>query len=140
LGDGYEFSSDVERARVTAVPRDPRGQKPEGVRANVLIAIAPQLYREAIANAVRSQRPDVIEVGVCPPEDLDWELTLSQPELLVCHDTAPEARELVHNRIEIYCGDSLEATVFREGDRTTKVANIGLRRLLTVLDLIAISE
>ena len=105
---------------------------------SVLVAVAPQMYRETLAHTIRSRRPDV-EVETCPPEDLDRRLALLGPDFLVCHDTAPEARERVPNRVEINYSDSLNATIFR-GDQATRIADISLERLLTFLDLIAILE
>jgi hypothetical protein len=106
---------------------------------SVLIAIAPQMYREALIHILKSRRPE-IEVEACPPEDLERKLTLLESNLfLVCHDTAPEARERVRNRVEIRYSDSLDATIFRGGE-STRVADISLERLLTVLDLIAVLE
>jgi hypothetical protein len=96
------------------------------------------MYRETLAHTIRSRRPDV-EVETCPPEDLDRRLALLGPDFLVCHDTAPEARERVPNRVEINYSDSLNATIFR-GDQATRIADISLERLLTFLDLIAILE
>jgi len=96
------------------------------------------MYRETVADTIRSRRPDV-EVATCPPEDLNRKLALLQPELLVCHDTAPEALERVRNRVEICYSDSLDTTIIRE-DQATRVADISLERLLKVLDLIAILE
>ncbi len=104
----------------------------------MLVAIAPQMYREAVVHTLKSRRPDV-EVEACPPEDLDQKLALLQPDLLLCHDTAPKAREQVRNRVEIMYSDSLDATIFREG-QITRITDISLERLLTVLDLIAILE
>jgi len=105
---------------------------------SVLITIAPQMYREAVIHTLKSRRPE-IEVEACPPEDLDRKLALLEPDLLVCHDTAPEARERMRNRVEICYTDNLEATIFRD-DQTTRVADVGLERLLTVLDMIAVLE
>jgi hypothetical protein len=106
---------------------------------SVLVAIAPQMYREAVVNTLKSRRPDV-EVEACPPEDLDQKLALFlQPELLLCHDTAPQARERIHSRVEINYSDSLDATIFRDG-QSTRIADISLERLLTFLDQIAVLE
>ena len=105
---------------------------------NVLIAVYPQMYRDSIVHTIRSYRPDV-EVEPCSPEDLDVKIDLLQPELLVCHDTAPEARKRVRNRVEISYSDSLEATIIRD-DQATKVTDISLEGLLTVLDQSAILE
>jgi hypothetical protein len=105
---------------------------------SVLIAIYPQMYREAVVHTIRSCRPDV-EVEPCPPEDLDRKLALLQPELLVCHDTAPEARKGVRNRVEIGYSDSLDAIIIRD-ERATRVTDIGLEGLLKVLDQSAILE
>jgi hypothetical protein len=105
---------------------------------SVLVAIAPQMYREAVVNTLKNRRPDV-EVDACPPEELDQKLDLFQPDFLLCHDTAPEARERIHNRVEIIYSDSLDATIFRDGE-STRVADISLERLLTVLDQIAVLE
>lgn len=96
------------------------------------------MYRETVAHTIRSRRPDV-EVETCPPEDLDQKLALLQPELLVCHDTAPAARERARNRVEICYRDSLDTTIIRE-DQATRVADISLERLLKVLHLIAMLE
>ena len=95
------------------------------------------MYRETVVHTLES-RPD-LKVESCPPEDLDQQLALLQSDFLVCHDTAPEARERVRNRVEICYSDSLEATIFREG-QATRVADISLERLLSVLNLIAILE
>ena len=108
------------------------------VSISVLVAIAPQMYREAVVHLLKSRRPD-LEVEACPPEDLDQRLALFVPGFLLCHDTASEERERVRNRVEICYSDSLDATIFRE-EQTTRVADISLERLLTVLDLIAILE
>jgi len=96
------------------------------------------MYRDAIVHTIRSYRPDV-EVEPCLPEDLDVKLDLLQPELLVCHDTAPGVRKRVHNRVEIGYSDSLDATIIRDG-QVTSVTDIGLEKLLTVLDQSAILE
>ena len=96
------------------------------------------MYRETVIHTLESRRPD-LKVESCPPEDLDHQLALLQPDFLVCHDTAPEARERVRDRVEIIYSDGLDATIIRD-DQATKVSDIGLERLLTVLDLIAILE
>ena len=105
---------------------------------NVVVAIYPQMYRDAIIHTIRSYRPDV-EVEPCIPEDLDVKLDLLQPELLVCHDTALAVRKHVRNRVEIGYSDSLDATIIRDG-QVTSVTDIGLEKLLTVLDQSAILE
>ncbi len=102
----------------------------------MLIAIAPQMYRETVVHAVSSRRPD-LEVESCSPEDLERNLALLQPDFLLCHDTAVEARERILNRVEVNYSDSLDATIFREG-QVTRVGDISLNRLLSFLDLIAI--
>jgi len=96
------------------------------------------MYREAVVHTIRSHRPDV-EVEPCHPEDLDSKLALLQPKLLVCHDTAPEARKRVRNRVEIGYSDSLDATIIRE-DQTTRVEDISPEGLLKVLEQSAILE
>jgi hypothetical protein len=96
------------------------------------------MYRETVVHTLESRRPD-LKVESCPSEDLDQQLTLLQPDFLVCHDTVPEARERVPNWVEILYSDSLDATIFREG-QATRVADISLERLLSVLNLIAILE
>jgi hypothetical protein len=58
---------------------------------------------------------------------------------LVCHDTAPEARKRVRNRVENGYSDSLDATIIRE-EQTTRVEDIGLEGLLKVLEQSAILE
>src|ERR687890_1269672 len=104
----------------------------------VLVAIYPQMYRDSIVHTIRSYRPD-LEVEPCHPEDLDLKLTLFQPELLVCHDTAPGARKRVRNRVEIGSSDIIDATIIRD-DQITRVTDISLENLLTVLNQSAILE
>ena len=96
------------------------------------------MYRETVVYTLESRRPD-LKVEGSPPEDLDRQLAILQPDFLVCHDTAPKARERVRNRVEICYSDSLNATLVREG-QATRVGDISLERLLGVLDLIAILE
>ncbi len=67
-----------------------------------------------------------------PPEDFNRRLASLEPNFLLCQDTVPEARERVRDRVEIVYSDGLDATIIRD-DQTTKVSNIGLERLLTVL-------
>ncbi len=105
---------------------------------NVLIAVYPQMYRDSIVHTIRSYRPDV-DVEPCLPQNLDRKLALLQPEVLVCADTAPEARKRVRNRVEISYSDSLEATIIRD-DQATRVTDISLKQLLTVLAQSAILE
>ena len=105
---------------------------------SVLVTISPRMYRETVAHTIRSRRPDA-GVQTCPPENLDRQLALLEPDFLVCHDTVLEARERVRNRVEICYSDSLEATISREA-QATRVADISLERLLIVLNLIAILE
>jgi hypothetical protein len=107
---------------------------------SVLVAIAPQMYRQAVVHTLKSRRPD-LEIDACPPEDLDQKLALllQSGHFLLCHDTAPEARERIHNRVEINYSDSLDATIFRDGE-STRIADISLERLLMVMDQIAVFE
>ncbi len=96
------------------------------------------MYRETVVHTLENRRPD-LQVQSCPPEDLDRKLALLQPDFLLCQDTAPEARERVRDRIEICYSDSLDATIFGEG-QATRVKDSSLERLLSVLNLIAILE
>jgi hypothetical protein len=105
---------------------------------NVMIAVFPQMYRDSIVHTIKSYRPDV-EVEPCPPEDLERKLALLQPELLVCHPTAPEARKRVRYRVEISYSDSLDVTIVRD-DQATRVTDISLEQLVKVLDQSATLE
>ena len=98
----------------------------------VLVAIAPQMYRQAVVLTLRNHRPSV-EVEACDPEDLERNLARFLPRLLVCHHTAPDVRERVAYRVEILYEDSLDAAVVTDG-RVTRVADIDIDRLLAVLD------
>ena len=105
---------------------------------NVLVAVYPQMYRDSIVQTIRRYRPD-LEVEPCLPQNLEVKIDLLQPELLVCADTAPEARMRVRNRVEIGYSDSLDATIIRDA-QATRVTDISLEGLLTVLDQTAILE
>jgi hypothetical protein len=80
----------------------------------VLVANEPNVYREAIAEALRELRPHV-EVSTAEPGDLDREIGRLEPHLVVCSriSTAVEAvRAWVllypdgENRAEIKAADS----------------------------------
>ena len=101
----------------------------------VLIAVSPQMYRQAIALAVQRRRSDA-EVRMISPEAAEEELARFQPHLLVYNDTAPcsdGALEGVPFRVEVLYSDSMNARVHANG-RVSEAHDAGLECLFDAVE------
>ena len=103
----------------------------------ILVAVAPTMYRETLANVLRTDRPDDV-VYVADPKALDRETSSFRPHLIVCTDSASEALEVrevsVPSWVVIRYHDSLSASVFVEGQGTRLIQDIALEDLLGVAE------
>jgi hypothetical protein len=84
----------------------------------VLVALSPQMYREAVALSVHRGRPGTVNVRLAPPEAAEAELASFRPHLLVRDDTAPlpeRALEGVSCEVEILYSGSMDARVRANG-------------------------
>ena len=100
----------------------------------ILLALAPTMYRETLAHALRRDRPDD-EVRLADPQALDREASSFRPHLIVCNDDTSEVREVsVPSWVVIRYHDSLSASVFLEGQDTRLIQDIALEDLLAVVE------
>ena len=98
----------------------------------VLISIAPILYRESIANALRRHRPH-LDVRTAAPVDLDKEVAQFEPHLVFCNQATAKVRESVPSWVEVAYEDSLDATVSVHGEHS-KIKDISTSNLLSIVD------
>ena len=78
----------------------------------ILIAIAPAMYRETLAYALRNHRSND-EVRFADLQALDREAALFRPHLIVCNNNASEVWEIsVPSWVVFRYQDSLNASVF----------------------------
>lgn len=98
----------------------------------VLISIKPLLYREAIAAALRRDRPH-LDVSTVAPEDLEKEVARLEPYLLFCHQATAKVKESVPCWVEVAYQDGIDAVACIYGDHM-KINNIATSNLLSIVD------
>ncbi len=104
------------------------------VHMRILIAIAPAMYRETLSNVLRNHRPND-EVRFADPQALDREAASFRPHLIVCNDNASEVQEIsVPSWVVIRYQDSLNASVFLDGQDTQLIQDIDIEELLGVVE------
>ncbi len=100
----------------------------------ILIAVAPTMYRETLANVLRNHRPND-EVRLADPQVLDQEASSLRPHLIVCNDNASQVREVsIPSWVVIRYQDSLNASVFLDGQDTQLIQDIQIEELLGVVE------
>ncbi len=83
----------------------------------VLVAIAPRMYREAVALSIHRNRPG-LDVRAVIPEEAEREIGTFRPHLLVHNDTVPILEEVLDGvpcRVEVLYSDSMNARVRTDG-------------------------
>jgi hypothetical protein len=103
-----------------------------GNSLRVLISIAPVLYREAIANALRRHRPH-LDVQTADTVDLDMEVDRFEPQLVFCNQATAKVRESVPSWVEVAYEGSLYAAVSVHGQHS-KIKDISTSDLLSIVD------
>jgi hypothetical protein len=101
----------------------------------VLVALFPQMYREAIAHSIRSNRPG-LEVRIATPEAAESEIDDFRPHLLVHNDTAPIAEGALAGvpcRVEVLYSDGLDARVSADGS-SVRIDDASTGDLLELVD------
>lgn len=99
----------------------------------ILVTLQPQMYREALAVALRQHRPDD-EVMLAAPGALDG-LEDFEPDLLVHNDNdglSPEVLDGVA-RVEVLYSDSMDTKIVVE-NRVQEMADMSVEELLRVVD------
>ena len=100
----------------------------------ILLALAPTMYRETLANSLRRDRPDD-EVRLVEPQALDREASSFRPHLIVCNDDTPEVREVsVPSWVVIRYQNSMSASVFLDGRDPYRIEDISVEDLFGVID------
>ena len=100
----------------------------------ILIAVAPTMYREALAHIIRGEPPNH-DVRLADLDALDREASSFRPHLIVCTDGASEVREVsVLSWIVIRYHDSLSASVFLNGQDPRLIQDIAIEVLLGVVE------
>jgi hypothetical protein len=101
----------------------------------ILVAIAPRLYREAIAGYLLQQRPGY-EVRSAAPADAEEEVRVFRPHLLVRNDTDgldPWVLEGIQSLVEVLYSDGMDARISVDG-RVEESQDITTEDLLRVAD------
>ncbi len=100
----------------------------------ILIAVSPTMYRETLVNVLRNHRPND-EVRLADPQTLGQEASSFRPHLIVCNDNASQVREVsVPSWVVIRYQDSLNASVFLDGQDTQLIQDIQIEELLAVVE------
>ena len=97
----------------------------------VLVAIEPRSYREAIGCAIMGLRPDIV-VSVVEPEMLLAETARLEPQVVI-HSRPEEPLAGVVTCIGLPEDPILPATLYKRGDRS-EVPDFDLEKLIAVLD------
>src|ERR671928_642909 len=112
-----------------------RGVSGDGNRAGrprVLFANAPRSYRQAMAAAIGTLRPDV-EVLTRDPEALDLEVERLRPDVVVCSRVTSLVERRASVWVDLYPDGDRMATVSIAGRRTS-TAGLQLEDLLSIVD------
>jgi hypothetical protein len=83
----------------------------------ILVAITPRMYREAIAGYLLQHRPGY-EVRIAAPQDVEEEVILFAPRLLVHTDTEGLDAGVLRGvpcRIEVLYSDGMDARISVDG-------------------------
>ena len=109
----------------------------------VLVALSPQMYRQAVALCVQRGRPGLVDVRIAPPESMEDELASFRPHLLVHNDARgasgqiPEAvLEAVSHRMEVLYSDGMDARLSADGS-VTQLRDASAEDLLEAVDAAA---
>ena len=101
----------------------------------ILVAITPRMYREAIAGYLLQHRPGY-EVRIAAPENIEEEVILFAPHLLVRNDTDGLDRGVLEGVpcwIEVLYSDHMDARISVDG-RVEESEDISTEVLLRVTD------
>ena len=98
----------------------------------VLVANEPRSYREVMAGALRRLRP-LVEVVVAEPTDLDHEVLLHAPDLVVCSSLTEAVESGVSCWVVLYPGGDSRVEINLSGECSTS-PGIDFEGLLSVFD------
>jgi hypothetical protein len=101
-------------------------------KPRVLLANEPRSYRQAIAQVLRTLRPD-LAVEETEQASLDRELRRGVPELVICSHATPMVRGNAPAWVELYTDDGPLSFVVIGKERST-VPGIELDDILRIVD------
>jgi DNA-binding NarL/FixJ family response regulator len=101
----------------------------------ILVAVAPNMYRQSIAHVLRRDRPED-EVHLADPQALAREASSFRPHLVVCNDNVPYVGEEVSvpSWVVIRYHDHLSASVFLDDQDPRLVQDMAIEDLIGVID------
>jgi hypothetical protein len=99
----------------------------------VLVALAPRMYRQAIALSIQRGRPGLVDVRLAPPEAAETELASFRPHLLVHNDADDAGRGGLVLIPEVLYSDSMDVRLSADG-RLTEVRDASTEDLLGAVD------
>ena len=91
------------------------------------------MYRQTLAEYLSKSRSSV-EIKTAEPGDLDGEVDLFGPDLIVSHEVASGMRERAFSVVEILYSDSLDARVIVDDRDPARLEDINIEDLLAVMD------
>lgn len=115
------------------VSRSTREERRSTMR--ILIALSPLMYREAVAISLHRSRPWA-EVTLAPPEELDRQVRLLRPHLLLRDDgqeVSPQTLSGIPGRVEVLYHGRLDANVCL-GGQSSRLEDLDTADLLRILD------
>ena len=98
----------------------------------VLVANEPRAYREAFVGTLQTLRP-AAEVVEARPEDLDQEVRVFRPDLVLCSHVSSLVEKAVLNWVLLYPKNDPSIMVFTDGELST-VGNVDLNDLVALVD------
>lgn len=101
---------------------------------NILVALTLRSYRETIAHVVGTMAPGA-EVLLSEPEDLERELAISHPVVVICSRITPEVEEAAPFWVEMYRDHGPTSTI-KTPERRWEVEGMELSDLADVLSLL----
>jgi hypothetical protein len=107
-------------------------RREEAGTIRVLIAIAPRMYGQALAYALRKNRPQA-EVARVEPGELDGQLDGFDPQLVICSETTDQVKALASSWVVLTYARGINATVCLAGRRST-IEDVGVADMLGVMD------
>lgn len=102
-------------------------------RMRVLIAIAPAMYSETLAHVLKTCRPN-IEIEAVDPSDLDRQMDLFEPDLLISEETSSGEGHRAISRVEILYSESMDAHVQVDEKHSRMIDDMQLEELLAIVD------
>ncbi len=98
----------------------------------ILVAIAPLMYRQALARSL-GQRDPAPEILLSTPEELDREVERFRPQLLICHEGPEWGYSFVPARVVIPYANSLKSYISL-GRKETMIEDISMEEMLKIVD------